>query len=69
MEWLPVLQGLSTPILLVIGGMGYRGLVALHGIDKRLTVVEYELRQHRLTEEKKAHEVKVINHPANGNSS
>ena len=50
MEILPILQGLSTPILLVIGAIGYRGVNALHAIDKRLTLVEYELREHRKTE-------------------
>ena len=68
MELLPILQGLSTPILLALGVLSYRGLVALHAIDKRLTIVEYELRQHRLTEEKQS-EIKVINHPASVDKS
>lgn len=40
MELLPILQGLSTPILLVIGGMAYRGMNALHDLDKRVAVIE-----------------------------
>ena len=44
MELLPILQGLSTPILLVIGVMAYRGMNALHEIDKRLAIVETQVK-------------------------
>ena len=51
MEILPILQALSTPVLMAFGWLGWRGTNALHKIDKRLTIVEYELREHRKTEE------------------
>lgn len=44
MELLPILQGLSTPILLVIGIMAYKGMTALHDIDKRLAIVETQVK-------------------------
>lgn len=44
MDWLPILQGISTPILLVIGGMAYRGMNALHDIDKRVAIIETQVR-------------------------
>lgn len=44
MEWLPILQGISTPILLVIGGMAWRGMNALHDIDKRVAIIEVNMR-------------------------
>lgn len=50
MEWLPILQGLSTPVLIGAVWIGYRVIVALHGIDTRLAIVEHELKAHRLTE-------------------
>lgn len=43
MELLPILQGLSTPVLLVIGVMAYRGMNALHDIDKRIAVMEIKM--------------------------
>jgi hypothetical protein len=43
MEFLPILQGLSTPLLLVIGGIAYRGMQTLHDIDKRMAIVETKL--------------------------
>jgi len=43
MELLPLLQGLSTPLLLVIGAISYRAMTSLHDIDKRLAVVESKL--------------------------
>jgi len=50
MEVLPLLQGLSTPILLAIGAVAWRAKDALHKIDLRLSIVESELKMHRLTE-------------------
>jgi len=41
---------MSTPMLLAIGAIMWRGNNSLHSIDKRLTIVEYELREHRKTE-------------------
>lgn len=51
-EILPLLQGLSTPVLLVVGVLVVKGNNLLHGIDKRVTIIEFQLKQHRLTEEK-----------------
>ena len=40
MELLPLLQGLSTPVLLVIVAIAWRAKDSVHDIDKRLSVIE-----------------------------
>ena len=43
MDILPVLQGLSTPVLLALGVIMSRIYSAIHQIDKRLTIVEHDI--------------------------
>ena len=49
-EILPILQGLSTPVLLVVGWLVHKGNSAIHELDKRIAIVEYQLSEHRKTE-------------------
>lgn len=42
-DLLPVLQALSTPVLLAMGWLASRGVSALHRIDRRLVRVETHL--------------------------
>lgn len=40
MELLPILQAVSTPVLLALGVVHYRSMLSIHAIDKRLAVIE-----------------------------